>query len=121
MARKWVLDTETKGTGATMVPLEKTLRKPAPTKEPFFVPPKARPRPEAPPEPRAPRRFRVVDLVSREVLADDADARATVEALRDVRSLVDVHISVWEPDLERWRLLTLDEEQAIWAQRYRAA
>jgi hypothetical protein len=29
MAKTWVLDTETKGTGAEMVPLEKTLKKPA--------------------------------------------------------------------------------------------
>jgi hypothetical protein len=30
MGKTWVLDTETKGTGANMVPLEKTLAKPAP-------------------------------------------------------------------------------------------
>jgi hypothetical protein len=121
MAKVWVLDTETKGTGAEMVPLEKTLRKPPAKREPFWVPPKAAPRPEEPPEPRAPRRFRVVDVVSRELLADDADARETLDALRDVRSLVDVHISVWDPEHERWRLLTLEEEQAVWAQRNRAA
>ena len=30
MGKTWVLDTETKGTGANMVPLEKTLAEPAP-------------------------------------------------------------------------------------------
>ena len=30
MAKRWVLDTETKGTGANVVPLEKTLAKPEP-------------------------------------------------------------------------------------------
>ena len=63
----------------------------------------------------------MVDVVSRRVLADDVDARGTLDALRDVRSVVDVHISVWDPELERWRLLTLEEEQAIWAQRDRGA
>jgi len=29
MAKVWVLDTETKGTGASMVPLEKTLKTPS--------------------------------------------------------------------------------------------
>jgi hypothetical protein len=29
MAKVWVLDTETKGTGASMVPLEKTLERPS--------------------------------------------------------------------------------------------
>ena len=121
MAKVWVLDTETKGTGAEMVPLEKTLRTPAPAKEPFWVPPKVKPRPEEPPAPRQPRRFKVVDVVSRRVLAEDVDARGLLDALADVRSLVDVSISVWEPDLERWRLLTLEEEQAIWAQRDRTS
>jgi hypothetical protein len=33
MKKVWVLDTETKGTGAQMVPLEKVLEKPAPKPE----------------------------------------------------------------------------------------
>jgi|SRR5215210_4858419 len=47
MARKtWVLDTETKGTGANVVPLEKVLREPEPQAAP------ARRRPAPPAEPR---------------------------------------------------------------------
>jgi hypothetical protein len=38
MAKRWVLDTETKGTGANMVPLEKTLAKPDPS-DPAPAPP----------------------------------------------------------------------------------
>ena len=33
MAKTWILDTETKGTGAHMVPLEKALKKPSPEQE----------------------------------------------------------------------------------------
>jgi hypothetical protein len=117
MGRIWVLDTETKGTGAEMVPLDKVQRKPAPTNEPFFVPPKPEPRPPKPAEPRAPRRFRVVDVVTREVLADGAGARETVELLGGVRSTVDVTVSVWEPATERWRVLTLAEQRVLWDRR----
>src|SRR5215212_9029766 len=34
MAKVWVLDTETKGTGANMVPLEKVVRPPQPRAQP---------------------------------------------------------------------------------------
>ena len=117
MARIWVLDTATKGTGAEMVPLDRVLEKKAPTREPFFVPPKPRPREPEPPEPRAPRRFRIVDVVTQQVLAQDASARAALEVLRGVRSNVDVHVSVWEPKAKRWRLLTLDEQRLLWDRR----
>jgi hypothetical protein len=110
----WVLDTETKGTGAQMVPLEKVLKQPAPSTEPFFVPPKPRPRAPKEPEPRRPRRFKVVDVVTQEVLAEDAGARAALDALRDVRSSVDVQVFVWAADAGKWRLLTLDEQRRLW-------
>jgi hypothetical protein len=117
LARIWVLDTDTKGTGAEMVPLDRVLEKPAPSNEPFFVPPKPRPREPKPAEPRAPRRFRIVDVVTHEVLADDVPAREALEVLRGVRSTVDVHVSVWEPQAERWRLLTLGEQRLLWDRR----
>ena len=119
MGRVWVLDTETKGTGAQMVPLEKVQRKPQPSSEPFFVPPKRAPREPKPAEPRAPRRFKVTDVVTRAVLADEATARETVQALQDVRSVVDVSVAVWEPDEDRWRLLTLAEQRKLWDLRSR--
>src|SRR5690348_5643860 len=92
MSRVWVLDTETKGTGAEMVPLESVLKKPAP--KAIFVPPKRTPREPKPRAPRAPRRFKVVDVASRAVLAEGVDARETLRVLGDVRSSVDVHVYV---------------------------
>ena len=118
MGRTWVLDTETKGTGAQMVPLDKVVRQPEPSGKPLFVPRKRRrPEPPAEPTPRPPRRFRVVDISTREVLADGADTRATLDLLGGIRSSVDVNVSVWEPGTERWRLLTLRERNLLWERR----
>jgi hypothetical protein len=117
MGRVWVLDTETKGTGAQMVPLDKVLKKPAPRDEPLFVPPKRRAREPKPAEPRQPRRFRIVDVTTNAVLADRASARDALRALGDVRSIVDVHVYLWEPKAERWRLLTLEEQRTMWDRR----
>jgi hypothetical protein len=113
MAKTWVLSTETKGTGATVVPLESVTKRSSPA-EPLVVPPKPQARPEPAPEPPAPRRFRVVDLMTRETLADDAGIRETVDALSEVRSVVDVSVSVWQPATERWRTLTFSERRALW-------
>ena len=113
MAKKWVLDTETKGTGAQMLPLEKVLREPAgkPARRP--VPPR-RPKPAPAPGPTAPRRFKVVDVMTREVLAEGAGTRATVDLLKDVRSIVDVAIYVWSDRLEGWQLLSIAESKMLW-------
>ena len=60
MAKVWVLDTETKGTGAQMVPLEKTLKQPAsePVRRRSRAVPKRKPRRREPepaiaPQPQA--------------------------------------------------------------------
>jgi hypothetical protein len=117
MARVWVLDTATKGTGASMVPLESTLTKPAPSSDrPYVVPKRARSKPK-PPEPRKPPRFKVVDVMSGQVLAEGADARTTVDLLRDVRSVNHVRIYVWRPKDAVWRLLRLDEQRKLWSLR----
>src|SRR3954470_10525220 len=112
----WVLDTETKGTGARMVPLEDVLETPRP-KEHLLPLRVRRPKPEREPAPRSPRRFKLVDIVSREVLAEDVDARRALELLGGVRSSVDVSIHVWEPGQEEWRLLTLAERRLLWERR----
>jgi hypothetical protein len=120
MAKTWVLDTETKGTGAHVVPLDKGAQ-PA-RREELAVAPRGRqrtPKPSAPPEPRAPRLFKVIDVTTREVLAEGVEARETVRTLETVRSMVDVHIFVWAPKAERWRLLTLGEQQTLWGFRGR--
>jgi hypothetical protein len=117
MSRTWILDTETKGTGAQMVPLDKVVEQPEPSDKPLFVPRRHRPTPPPEPAPRPPRRFRVVDLSSRAVLAEDVDARATLDLLAGIRSSVDVNVSVWEPSTAAWRLLTLGEKQLLWERR----
>jgi hypothetical protein len=117
MPKVWILDTETKGTGANMVPLEKVLRKPGEKAEPITVPRKPRPPEPKPPEPPEPRRFKVVDLMSREVLTEGTGARETLEVLNGIRSIVDINIYVWRPDTESWRLLTLEEQRVMWERR----
>src|ERR1700754_1176144 len=106
MRKTWILDTETKGTGAHVVPLEQVTERGRRRSEPVFVPRRPRPRPAPAPAPRPPRRFKVVDVMTREVLAEHAGTRATVDLLSDVRSIVDVNVYVWLPGAERWRLLT---------------
>jgi hypothetical protein len=54
MGKVWVLDTETKGTGANVVPLDKLQRRPEPPDKPRPRP-KAPARPAAKPSPREPR------------------------------------------------------------------
>jgi hypothetical protein len=121
MAKTWVLETHTKGTGANIVPLdpEQEQDQPAPERERdvVFVHPPTRPRPPKPPEPRNPRRFKVVEVTTHRVLAEDAGARATLEALRDVDSVVDVAVSVWDDKHERYRLLTHGEQRTLWEMR----
>jgi hypothetical protein len=119
MGKVWVLDTETKGTGANMVPLDRVLKQGS-SAVPGFQLPALKP-PPATEAPRAPRRFKVVDVVTREVLAEDADARATVSVLEGVRSIVDVTIWVWQPEADRWRMLSLEETRSLWEYRGRLA
>ena len=116
MAKPWILDTETKGTGAHMVPLEKVLRKGDREPELNLVELRREGSRRPVPEPQAPspRRFKVVDIMTRETLAEDADARATVDLLGQVRSIVDVHIYVRNTEGHGWRMLTLDERRALW-------
>jgi hypothetical protein len=120
VAKVWILDTETKGTGAQMVPLEKVLRQPAsePERRRARPTPQLRPKQKAP-DPVPPRRFRVIDARSRQVLAEDANAPETLELLRGVEQPVDVSIYVWEPRPETWRLLTSREKSLLWDFRQR--
>jgi hypothetical protein len=121
VGKVWVLDTETKGTGAQMVPLEKTLKQPAsePARRRARPVPARTPR-EADPQPAPPRRFRVIDALSRETIADDASLAATVELLAGVGQPVDVSVYVWEPKADDWRLLTRRELSLLWERRQAA-
>ncbi|MEA2638437.1 MAG: hypothetical protein QOE18_1494 [Chloroflexota bacterium] len=114
MAKTWVLDTETKGTGAHVVPYEKTLRRARVEQDLALVeldrtPPA--PAPAAPPEPL---RFKVVNVLSSQVLAEGAPARETVQVLEGMRSVLDARIYVWVATRDRWRLLTLAESKVLW-------
>lgn len=111
----WVLETQTKGTGANVVPLGRTRKRSDAV--PGFGFRKPAPRAPQQPAPRAPYRFKVTDVMTRQVLGEDIDARAAVELLAGVRSIVDVIVHVWEPEAERWRMLSFGETQALWERR----
>jgi hypothetical protein len=114
MARTWRLDTETKGTGAHIAPLEKAHEGSAKDRELATVTLERPPRPAQPAVPAGPLTFKVLDVRSGEVLAEDIDARETVELLEGVGSVVDIRIYVWMQRAARWRLLTLAEQRALW-------
>ena len=103
MARRWVLDTDTKGTGARMVPLEDVLAKPeskAPPKRPARTapkPPGSRPRqrtaaPKSPvektstPLPAGHVRKKATGEIGRVKAVDARAGTATVTWLRDGRT-----------------------------------
>ena len=119
MGRKWVLDLDPSGTGAEMRPLDSVLRKPKPKPDLGLVRRKPQPLPEPKPEPRKSRRFKVVDVMTGVVMAEDASTRATVDLLGEVRAVGDVRIYVWSDEGARWRLLTLAEQRKLWALRGR--
>ncbi len=118
MAKVWVLDTETKGTGAEMVPLEKVQKKPtAPRRRRRRAP--APVRKEAAPKPQRPSTFKAVDVMTRQPLIEGASARETIDRLREVRSIVDVTIHAWDERAGRWQRLSGGEERALWRLRER--
>jgi hypothetical protein len=119
MAKTWVLDTETKGTGAQMVPIEKKLPGKTGERELELVVLGRGPRDRPAPEPREPARFRVVDVLSAQTLAEGVGLREAIEALEGLGSVLDARVSVWVPEKQRWRLLRLGEAKALWGFRGR--
>lgn len=111
-----MLDTHTKGTGANMVPLDRVLRHGSDSVPGFTLPERRRSEAE-PAGPRAPYRFKVIDVMTRQVLAEDVDARGAVDALRGVRSIVDVTVYVYDEAAERWRMLSFGETRELWEHR----
>jgi hypothetical protein len=118
----WVLDTETKGTGAEMVPLERLERernRPKGGRERIRVISRVDPRPLGEPrrgseDRRIARRFKIVDIRSRAVLAEGVGLAEALETLRGVGSVVDVNVFVWHTDEEDWHPLTLSERKTLW-------
>jgi hypothetical protein len=119
LAKVWVLDTSTKGTGAEMVPLEKREDAEKQGRSALVLENREKPRPRKEPEPRGPRKFRVVDVMTRQVLADDAPVRATVDVLERARSIVDVSIYVWEEKAQAWQQVSEREKHMLWGFRGR--
>jgi hypothetical protein len=114
MGKTWVLDTETKGTGAHVVPLEPADAKASQRPGLSTVTLRRGPVRDATPAPPAPQRFKVVDVLSGRVLAQDVGAREAVNALEQLRSVLDARVSVWAEQAGRWKLLSLDEQKALW-------
>jgi hypothetical protein len=122
MGKTWVLDTETKGTGAHIAPLRRGADKDSAKLDLVQLHPK--PGARAAGKPRAagplPRRFRIVDVLSGRVLAEDVPVAASVSALGEVRSALDALVFVREEGLERWRMLSLDDTRRLFALRDRS-
>jgi hypothetical protein len=119
VAKTWVLDSETKGTGAHVVPYEKTLQRARVEQELALVEldrTPTRPAPTAPPQPLT---FKVVDVMSLRVLAEGSNAREAVRTLEGMRSVLDARIYVRSAERDRWRLLTLAEAKVLWGFRGR--
>jgi hypothetical protein len=122
MAKTWVLDTATKGTGAEVLPYEKTLHRPRHEPELALVKLGGSPAIVAEEEaPREPRRFKVVNVMTSQVIAEDVSLREAIDALGALSSVLDARISVWSPEQRRWRLLTLGQARALWDFRDRLA
>jgi hypothetical protein len=119
LAKKWVLDTETKGTGAQMVPLDKVKERGGTGVRGTIVVKDPKPPPAKAPEPRGPRKFKIVDVMTRQVLAEDVGTRKAVDVLEGMRSVVDVNVYVWDDDGEAWLQLSQGDRRRLWALRGR--
>jgi hypothetical protein len=122
VAKTWILDTETKGTGAHIAPLR---RRAADEQEPpletvvLGPPTDAAAGRQQPPVDREPQRFKAVDVLTGRVLLEGVSAKEVVALLENMRSVVDARLYVWSPPAGRWRLLSIGEQRALWAFRGR--
>jgi hypothetical protein len=113
-SKVWVLDTETKGTGAQMVPIEKRA---ADGGGRGAIVVKPRPAPEAPVIRRRPHRFKIVDVMTRQTLAEDVDLRGALDLMRGLRSVVDIDVFARVEEADEWRHLSQHERRLIWERR----
>ena len=122
------MDTETKGTGAHVAPLERA-REPHPDEDRLDLVTFRASRTHAG-EPatagaalpaHAPLTFKVLNVMTSEVLVEGVDARAVVNLLEGFNSLVDVRIYARPAGARRWRLLGLDDQRVLWGFRGREA
>ena len=126
MAKTWVLDTETKGTGAHIAPLKRDHR--AKSRElnlvRFHPPAAARGSGSSAAERSVSAqamRFKVVDILSTEVLVEDVTLLAALQALGSLRKAIDARVYVRRADGGRWRLLSLADTRRLWSLRERAS
>jgi hypothetical protein len=102
-----------------VVPYQETLRNGRLERELALVRLGGAPPPPRSPAPPEPLRFKVVNVMSSQVLIEDAGAREAVESLEGLHSVLDARIFVWAPERHRWRLLSLEESKAMWGFRGR--
>ena len=63
----------------------------------------------------------MVDVLTQRVVGESLDARATVDLLKNFRSVVDVSVYAWDQTDADWRPLTLGERRTLWSFRDRVA
>ena len=126
MAKTWVLDTETKGTGAHIAPLKRNDG--AKSRELNLVrfhPPAAAGGSASSDAKRSvsaqAMRFKVVDILAARVLVEDVTLRAALRALGSLRKAIDARVYVRRGDRERWHLLSLADTRRLWSLRERAS
>jgi hypothetical protein len=123
MAKTWVLDAETKGTGAHIAPLTRRASSaPAELALVHLHPgvPQAGEGETAHADAPAPKRFKVLDVLTQQTLAEDVSAVDAVRALASLRSPLDAFVYVRDDGTARWRMLTLDDTRTLFALRKRA-
>lgn len=121
MAKTWVLDTETKGTGAHVAPLPgrgRRAERPLATVQLRRPPQPLVPAPESS---EGQRRFKVVDVRAGSVAGEDLDARGLAALLAGVASPLDVRVYVSRGDAHGWRLLDLARTRSLWELAARSA
>ena len=114
MAKTWVLDTETKGTGAHVAPLPDAAGGGSREAELALVQLARPPRPQRPSEPPPKATFRVVDVLGGDVLGEDLGAREAVDVLGGMRSALDARVYVRHGAGSRWRLVSLADTRRLW-------
>ena len=126
MAKTWVLDTETKGTGAHIAPLKRNDG--AKSRElnlvRFHPPAAARGSGSAAAERSVSARalrFKVVDILAARVLVEDVTLSAALRALGSLRKAIDARVYVRRAKDGRWQLLSLSDTRRLWSLSARAA
>ncbi len=112
MAKTWVLDTETKGTGAHVAPLEPKKRADRALSVVQLPRPPRGVRAEE--EPSRERSFKLVDVRAASVIGEQLDTRTALSELARFSSPLDARVYVWDEARRRWRLLSLAETRSLW-------